>query len=553
MANHSAYPSLASGSIFGLFSEQATRFEDHDFIDVPAEAANAYADHAIRLTYGDVSAAVASLANTYRACGYGPGHRVAAMLENRAETFLHLLALNAVGASLVPVGSALRPEEAAYILDHSESSCLIAAPEHVEAAKSGLAASERRPPLVEHCMPNSLPQAKACDTPQASPNDTEAALLYTSGTTGRPKGCVLTNEYFLLFGDWYKGLCELCALEEGRERLITPLPLNHMNALACSFIAMLSTGGCIVQLDRFHPRSWWQSVRDSRSTVLHYLGVMPAMLLNSEPSSDDDMGSQIKFGFGAGVDPRHQATFENRFGFPLIEAWAMTETGSGACIIAHREPRHVGTRCFGRAPHDLEYRIVDEQKVDVQEGEAGELLVRHTGDNPRFGFFKEYLKNPEATAEAWDGGWFHTGDVVRVADDDSFHFVDRRKNVIRRSGENIAAVEVEGVLFQHPAVENCAVAPVADDIREQEVMACIVVRGSVDAPEQLAASVSDFCRERLAYYKAPGYVAFVQELPTTASQKIRRGDVKTLCARLVEQGRAIDLRQLKRGGRQVNS
>jgi acyl-CoA synthetase (AMP-forming)/AMP-acid ligase II len=407
--------------------------------------------------------------------------------------------------------------------------------------------------MIAECAPSRLPEVEHARETSAPTNSTEAALLYTSGTTGKPKGCVLTNEYFLIFGDWYQGLGGLCALENGAERLITPLPLNHMNALACSFVAMLSTGGCIVQLDRFHPRSWWQSVRDSRATVLHYLGVMPAMLLNADPSPSDAFGDQIKFGFGAGVDPKHQATFENRFGFPLIEAWAMTETGSGACIIASQEPRHVGTRCFGRAPNDLEYRIVDEQKADVPSGEPGELLVRHAGDNPRFGFFKEYLKNPEATSEAWDGGWFHTGDVVRVADDGSFHFVDRRKNVIRRSGENIAAVEVEGVLFQHDAVENCAVAPVSDDVREQEVMACVVARDGFEDAEQLAIDIADFCREKLAYYKAPGYVAFVDELPTTASQKIRRGDVKTLCARLVEHNDAIDLRHLKRGSKRPGS
>ena len=123
-----------------------------------------------------------------------------------------------------------------------------------------------------------------------------------------------------------------------------------MNALAVSFMAMLMTGGCLIQLDRFHPSTWWQSLRSSRATMFHYLGVMPAMLLKAPPAPQDPLEGMLRFGFGAGVDPRHHAAFEARFCVPLIEAWAMTETGAGAWITANQEPRHVGQRCFGKAP-----------------------------------------------------------------------------------------------------------------------------------------------------------------------------------------------------------
>lgn len=536
-------------TVYDLFVERAARYADKPFIHIPVEAASAYSHQAVEYSYDDARIVVDELVATYRSAGYGPGDRVALMLDNRAESFLHLLAANALGISIVPVGSALLPDEMAYLIRHSDALLLIAAPERSEQANEAVQRAGGSCPVVAQAKPSQLPGAREASPDRESPElglETEAAMLYTSGTTGKPKGCVLSNDYFLMLGFWYTGLGELCRLEEGAERLITPLPTNHMNALACSFMAMLTSGGCIVQLDRFHPSTWWQSVRDSRATVVHYLGVMPAMLLNRASSESDQFGGQVKFGFGAGVDPRHQETFENRFGFPLIEAWAMTETGSGACIITHREPRHVGTRCIGYAPPELELRLVDEAGDDVPDGEPGELLVRYAGPDIRKGFFTCYYKDAAATEQAWEGGWFHTGDVVLRKEQGSLHFVDRRKNVIRRSGENIAAVEVEGGLFQHSDIANCAVAPVPDELREEEVMALVLLDKGADADQALVEDIMRFCGARMAYYKVPAYFAFVDELPMTASQKVKRGEVKKLCRQLVEEGACFDMRDFKR-------
>ena len=377
--------------------------------------------------------------------------------------------------------------------------------------------------------------------------NTECALLYTSGTTGRPKGCVLANEYFLWAGRWYAEVGGMCRVEPGAERLITPLPMSHMNAMAYSTMVMLLTGGCIIPLDRFHPHSWWTSVRESRATIVHYLGVMPAMLLGAPADPGDRMHS-VRFGFGAGVSARLHAAFEERFGFALLEAWAMTETGAGAVIIAHREPRKVGTACFGAADRRVDYRVVDDEGRDVAAGEPGELWVRAAGESPRFGFFREYLKDPVATSEAWQGGYFHTGDVVSVDAEGYFHFVDRKKNVIRRSGENISAVEVEGVLLQHPGIAAVGVAAVPDDVRGDEVMACVVPRAAVSESEReiWAREVLQFCLARLAYFKAPGYVAFCERLPLTATEKIQRAQLKDLARQLLKTSACVDLRSLKK-------
>jgi acyl-coenzyme A synthetase/AMP-(fatty) acid ligase len=273
---------------------------------------------------------------------------------------------------------------------------------------------------------------------------------------------------------------------------------------------------------------------------------MPAMLLNAPASDADDIRASVRFAFGAGVDPRHHAAFEARFGVPLIEAWAMTETGAGAWITANREPRHPGQRCFGKPPPGLAHRIVDDKGEDVAPGTAGELWVRRDGSDARRGFFGGYYKDDAATSQAWAGGWFHTGDIVRVDADGSFFFVDRSKNVIRRSGENIAAVEVESALQCRPEVLASAVCPVPDEIRGEEVFALVVLRGEISATLDTAARLQEHCLRQLAYYKAPGYVAFCAELPQTASQKLARAEIKALAAGALQSSRAFDLRSSKK-------
>lgn len=536
----------APATVFETFAASAIRYGARPFLHIPASAAGEYAAGPIDYTYDQALLEVERLRARYARAGYGHGHRVALLLDNRAETFLHFLALNAVGAGIVPVNSALPPAEMGYLLSHSDACLAVSLPKHAGAADAALAAAGIRLPVTGPALDPlpAPPSAPRDDDPDA---DSEAALLYTSGTTGKPKGCLLSNLYFTEMGRWYVELGGYCELRPGTERLITPLPLVHMNALACSTMGMITSGGCIVQLDRFHPSTWWQAVRESAATCLHYLGVMPAILLGLPESPEDDLSDRIRFGFGAGVDPKHHERFERRFGFPLIEGWAMTETGAGACIMAHREPRHVGTRCFGRPPAGLEYRIADDDGRDVEPGTPGELLVRRAPpEDPRRGFFSGYYKDPLATEEAWAGGWFHSGDIVREGPDGSLHFVDRKKNIIRRSGENIAAVEVEGALLQHPAVANCAVAPVADELRGEEVMALVVPRPGHVADAATAEAIFEHVLEVLVYYKAPGWLAFVPKLPTTPSQKVQRGEIKALARALVERGEAHDLRARKR-------
>ncbi|WP_321396232.1 AMP-binding protein [Emcibacter sp.] len=533
-------------TVFDVFSQSVKNYGDRPFLHIPASAARGYSDGALDYTYGEMNGEAEKRTAAYRNAGYGPGHRVAILLENRPDFFFHWLALNALGVGIIPLNGEASPQDIHYIIFHGDADLVVSLPEKMTLVQEALdlETDADRPPLCASDL-NDLPAADRPAETFTPDSTTECAMLFTSGSTGQPKGCVLSNEYFTAFGDWYRNVGGYCELKPGEDRLLTPLPLVHMNALACSTMGMMAVGGCIIQLDRFHPGSWWKSVRDSGATIVHYLGVLPAILLNMDPT-DDDTAHNVRFGFGAGVNPKHHAAFEERFGFPLIEAWAMTESGCGGCIIASHEPRHVGECCFGKATDQVEFRLVDDDGVDVEKGLPGELLVRAAGDNPRCGFFDHYHKNEDATAEIWEDNWLHTGDIARQGPDGSLYFVDRKKNVVRRSGENISALEVENVLLLDPAVDSVAVAPVYDEMRGDEVMALIVPKAGQTAGEPLAREIFDRSMEQLTYYKTPGYIAFVTEMPLTASKKLKRGDVKTLCGKLVEEKNAIDLRHLKK-------
>ena len=518
-----------------------------EFVFVERVTAQAYGIEPGAILWGAAALEVERLRAAYAQAGYGHGHRVGLLLENRPAFLLHWFALNALGVSVVPIGAEMRAAELEYLIGHSEIALAVTLPQRERDLRTAAQAAGVRCATMTPvaAVPRAeVPAPLADREPDAQ---TECALLYTSGTTGRPKGCRLSNAYFLRAGEWYAGLDGVCSVRPGRERVITPLPLNHVNAMAFSTMVVLTAGGCLVQLDRFHPKAWWQSVRDSGATIVHYLGVMPAMLL-SAPINAADRDHHVRWGFGAGVDKKNHAPFEARFGFPLVEAWAMTETGAAACVMANREPRHVGTSCFGKPEPFVDVRLVDDDGRDVPAGVPGELLVRSAEDDPRRFFFSGYLKDDAATDEAWADGWFHTGDVVRADDDGLLYFVDRRKNVIRRSGENISAVEVESVLNQHGLVKAAAVAATPDELRGDEVLACIVAHERVPAEqrESVAASIVAHTRAQLAYHQAPGYVAFVDALPLTASQKIQRGELRTLARGLPGQAHCVDTRALKK-------
>lgn len=535
-------------TIFDCFTATAARITNRPFLRIMPGPAAVWGVDAGDISYGEMATRVTERREVLAAADLQSGMRVGLYLYNGPDFFVNWLALNALGLSIVPINPDLQRRELSYIIAHSEMRLMIAA-----AGTPSILDEVCRDENVPIIGPDAVPPATGDANVDVggmnagSGSRTEAALLYTSGTTGQPKGCQLDQVYFLNAGDWYATLPAPFDLRTDTEIMLTPLPMFHMNALAYSVMAMITTGGTLVPLDRFHPAEWHNVVAESGATILHYLGVLPSILMKMDPVPTE-RAHKVRFGFGAGVDRQLHAPFEERFGFPLLEAWAMTETGAGVCIAASSGDRHVGTSCFGKAEPEIEARIVDDDGKDVGDGEPGELLVRRAGSDPRFGFFSAYLKDAAATDAAWQDGWFHTGDIVIRDADGYFFFRDRKKNIIRRSGENIAAVEVETALMRHPAVASIAVGPVTDPLREQEVACLVVPKAGLGNPVQMTElfdGLFALARAELAYFKAPGWFAAVEAMPLTGTQKLQRGVLQDQLSKMLEAGSLTDYRPRK--------
>jgi crotonobetaine/carnitine-CoA ligase len=506
---------------FAAFAATAGAHPDNAFLCIPAKPGRDYLPDGAEFTYRQALDRIETLRQLYANSGVGRGHRIALLLGNRPEHFFHLFALNALGASVVPLNPDNTPDELLYAVSHSEADLAFASGARL--ADLEAVAGRREQPLPVYCsddLPSRLATSGRPVLGGPPGPRSEAALLYTSGTTGKPKGCLISNDYFLTSGSWYLGRGGRLAFTFGQERLFNPFPVFHMNAGVMSLMAVTLSASCLISADRFHPKSWWQDLVATGATGVHYMGVIPPILFK-QPRVAEEGQHRVKFGLGASVDPTLHQEFEERFGFPMVEVWGMTETGRVLCD--NIEPRQITSRAIGRPCDGLEVRIADESDAPVATGETGQLLVRFAGPDPRKGFFSGYLKEPEATEEAWRGGWFHTGDMVREADDGMLHFVDRRKNIIRRSGENISAAEVEEAIITHPCVHTVAVMPIDDELREEEVMACVVLIDGVAADQATAAAIFDHCRTRLAYYKTPGWMVFRDALPVTTTTKIQKG------------------------------
>jgi acyl-CoA synthetase (AMP-forming)/AMP-acid ligase II len=526
-------------SVFEMFAASARKDGDLPFLIVPSCAERSYLPGGARFSYADAMARVTELAAALRDAGYGRGHCVALVLGNRPEHFWYFLALNSIGACAVLLNPEYMVHEFAYALEQAEASLAI-----VDAKTQGpvrKAIADGLPiAILDIDQRDGLPPPAKVPIPDnSSISDLPALIIYTSGTTSRPKGCVISNGSCLESGRCYAEIGGLITLESGRERLYVPLPSFHMNCSVLALNAMILKRGCLISSDRFRASTWWQEIRETEATGVHYLGLIPPVLLKVARTPDEGAPT-VRFGLGAGIDPVLHAIFEARFGFPLVEVWGMTETSR---IIANaHEPRHLETRAFGKAHPPWEVMVVDDEGAPVSEGEPGEMLVRCAGPDPRAGFFSGYVNDDDATRVAWRGGWFHTGDIVRRGSDGMLYFVDRRKNIIRRSGENIAAAEVEEAFINEPAVSGIAVLAVPDEVRGEEVLACIILAPDVSASETLARSLIEQSLERLALHKAPGWIQFVSEIPTTATQKVRK---EALLEGFTEGANAFDVRAMK--------
>ena len=536
-------------TLYHTLCDTVASYPDRAAYCVPPMKGRSYHPDGWEITWGQVLERVEAKKNVYAKAGVGHGHRVAILFEQRPEFFFHYYALNALGAGIVPINPDYRIEEIKYVIEHSEATLAVCVDARLaELVSIANSISSNLEVVSFDSFPDELPLMPAAPRHDEPDADTEAALLYTSGTTGRPKGCILTNEYFHTFGESYFYAGGRLGFREEGERLYNPLPLHHANCLSISTPAMLMSGGCLIFPDRFHASTWWKDLVATKATAVQFQGIIPNILLKL-PEEPEERQHQVRFALCAGIEPSHHEVFEKRFGFPVVEMWAMSETGR--IITDNFEPRKIQTRSFGKESQWVEARVFDENDNELSPGNPGELVIRSNGAEPRQGFFSGYLKNEEATEEAWKNGWFHTGDAVIQDEEGFFYFLDRKKNIIRRSGENIAAAEVEACLTAHERVKQVAVIAAPDEVREEEVMACVVAKfpedvNGTEGQAKFANELFDWCYERIAYFKAPGWVLFIDTLPLGTSAKVQKIHIFPPGIDPRQQDGSIDLRSRKK-------
>jgi crotonobetaine/carnitine-CoA ligase len=484
-------------------------------------------------TYEEFDRNINQVANGFLKLGIKKGDRVAVMMANCPELVFIWLGLNKIGACFAPINTAYKALETEYIINNSEAKMIvvdIALADVVQKVRGncpalkdvivfGDRALEGTKVFLE-VMKGMSPTLVEIDVGYYD----EASILYTSGTTGNPKGCVEQHSYYLYAGEVYSKMFQFST----NERILNPLPFYHMNPQILTTMGTMIVGASMVMVDRFSPKNWWPDILRYKATFYHYLGVVPAMLMGL-PESDEEKNLQPTRGMGAGVPRQLHDAFEKRFNTRLIEVFGMTETGLNFSVptLGSSEDRKVGTGCFGRPYPGYEARIVDENDKEVPPENTGELVLRGTDPtNPKKGFMKEYYKNPEANAQAWQGGWFHTGDFCRTDQDGMYYFVDRKKDIVRRSGENIASMEIESAIIAHPAVMDVAVIPVPDPVRVEEVKAYIILRPGYSQKSVPPYEIIQWCEERIAYYKVPRYIEYRNEFPRTPTNKIQKQMLK---------------------------
>ncbi len=487
-----------------LLRRQAERFGARPFLSIDG----------VQWTHADPVVHAAARAGALKAAGVTRGDRVAVMCANRIEFFETVLACGWLGAVVVPVNTALMAAQLEHVLRDSGACLLVTQAAFVERLPPSLPGTLRRIWLLDGPAPLPTPgvvveawPAPGAPQPAADlgPGDL-LAILYTSGTTGAPKGVMCPHAQYVA---WGLNTSRVLGLLES-DVLCTTLPMFHINAL--NTYAQAAVTGCRgVWLPRFSASGFWPAMQEAQGTVIYLLGAMVPILL-AQPAGLHERAHRVRIGLGPGVPAAGAQDFHARTGVRLMEGYGSTETNFVLSAIAGAPAD--GT--MGRVQPDFHARVVDEHDVELPDGTAGELIVR--ADEP-YAFALGYWGLPEQTVQAWRNLWFHTGDrVVREADG-RFRFVDRLKDAIRRRGENISSWEVEQVLQGHPAVAEVAVFPVGSELAEDEVMAALIPRAghTLDLTE-----LWSFCDQRLPRFAVPRYLDIVETLPRTANGKVRK-------------------------------
>jgi len=476
------------------------------------------------ISYGDMDVFSSRVANGLRSLGIRKNDRVCLMLPNCPEFLYSWFGINKIGAIMVPVNTAFKAGELRYLLNHSQAKAIIASTEYlavIEAVKNDCCHLENvisidgQPSkgvifLGDLVKDSAIILEKSVEVNR----DDVASIIYTSGTTGMPKGVMLTHQSYILSGEGFV-FCRVGASTD--DRFLTPLPLFHTNAEAYSVIGSLVLGSSLALIEKFSASRFWDQVRKYNATVVSCIGTMIRLLyLQPEKSNDADHPARILIGGPTTKDLFY--AFEKRFGVKIIEGYSLTECPLGCTnpVNGVRKPQSMGLP-WHHPHYPTEVKIVDEQGNELPARVTGEIIVKSPA------MMKGYFRDPEKTVETIRNGWVYTGDYGYRDEDGYFWFVDRKKDMIRRRGENISATEVESIIHQHPKIAEAAVIPVKDQISDEEVMACLVVKpGEVLDPAEFI----EWCIQNMAKFKVPRYVKFYSEFPKTPTYKVQKHVLK---------------------------
>ncbi len=464
-----------------------------------------------QIRYGELAQDCRAVGAMLHAHGTGPGDTVSLVMPNGLQTLRVLLGAMHAGLVVNPVNLLAQPAQMQYVLDHSDCKLVCVAPEWEQRVRAMLAQLERRVELIV-LDPDPAPELFASnadfETPEPSP-DAVALLMYTSGTTGVPKGVMLTQAN--LAANAYAIAAEHALTPH--DRVLAVLPLYHINAFAVTMLAPLASGGSLALAPRFSAARFFTQAAQSGCTWINVVPTIVSYLLEGAVPPRADL-ARLRFcrSASAALAPEHHRAFERSFGIGIIETMGLTETAAPAFSNpVEGERRRIGS--VGRAS-GCEARIVDAELNPVEDGRTGELVIR--GPNVMRG----YYKNDAATRASFTpDGWLRTGDLGHREPDGFFFVTGRIKELIIKGGENIAPREIDEALMAHPAVLEAAALGLPDRHYGQEIGACVVLREGAQCSED---ELRAFCHERLGRYKAPRVIQFVTELPRGPSGKVQR-------------------------------
>ncbi|MDX6614135.1 MAG: long-chain acyl-CoA synthetase [Blastocatellia bacterium] len=492
-----------------LLERRATATPDKEFLFSEADGR--------KFTYAEFDAAVNATAHLLLAQGVRKGDVVSLMMPNSAEYIIGYYALWKLGALAGPVNSLLKAEELAYVIANSEAKALLVHSEYlptIEGIRDGLPHLKAVLTFDDVAIATGDFSAK----PEALPatelhKEDEAIIIYTSGTTGKPKGCLLTHGNVIANA---RQICEWLGFTE-RDRLLTIMPLFHMNAVSVTTMSALYAGGSTVVSPKFSASRFWNMISDYQITSFGSVATMLSILLNNYPAGvpAGPQTEQLRFAMcgSAPVPAETLKRFEQTFNCLVIEGYGLSESTCRSTFNPPDRRRRAGSCGM---PIGNEMKVVDEDDRDVPDGELGEIVLR--GENILSGYFK----NPEATERAFRGGWFHTGDIGYRDADGFYYIVDRKSDMIIRGGENIYPREIDEVLYKHPAIAAAATIGVPDQLYGEEVAAFVVLKDGVEITET---EVIEYCRKHLADYKCPKSVRIVKDIPKGPTGKLLKREL----------------------------